>query len=262
MPMNQDSILRHLDTAIPVKCFDVLDSTNTLAKVWAREGLTGPAAVLANRQTAGRGRMGRSFFSPDGGIYMSLVVDSLGTTPGQLTTLAAVAVARAAEAQAGLRLQIKWVNDLMLDGKKVCGILTEGVLIDNRLAKTVIGIGINTGPVQFPEELADIAGTLHTNARPIDRDSLAAGIINEILRCIPLIPEHIAAYRALCLTLGQVVRFSQNNQDYEGLAVDVNPDGGLLVQTLEGLIPVIAGEVSIVKSGKASLLRGCEEPQA
>lgn len=244
--MKTDEVLRFLDAPIPLQVFEVLDSTNTLAKAWAREGLAGPGAVLAARQTAGRGRRGRSFYSPDGGIYMSLVVDSLGLHPGTLTTLAAVAVAEAVMKQTGQELHIKWVNDLLLNGKKVCGILTEGVLVDNQLKTSVIGIGINTGPAQFPQELADIAGTLHTDSTPIHREQLAARIIQEILNGLPLIPAHIQTYRTLCLTLGRSVRFVQNNQVYEGVAVDVDDEGRLMMKTGAGTIPVLAGEVQLI----------------
>lgn len=244
--MNKEAILRHLDAPISLQVFGEVDSTNNLAKAWAREGLAGPGAVLADRQTAGRGRRGRSFYSPEGGLYMSLVVDSLGLRPGQLTTLAAVAVAEAVLQQTGQALHIKWVNDLLLGGKKVCGVLTEGVLVDNQLKKSVIGIGINTGPAQFPEELAAIAGTLYTAGAPIHREQLAARIIQEILNGLPLIPTHIQAYRTLCLTLGRSVRFVQNNQVYEGVAVDVDDDGRLLVQTLSGILPVLTGEVALL----------------
>lgn len=244
--MKTDEVLRFLDAPIPLQVFEVLDSTNTLAKAWAREGLAGPGAVLADRQTAGRGRRGRSFYSPGGGLYMSLAVDSLGLHPGQLTTLAAVAVAEAVMKQTGQELHIKWVNDLLLNGKKVCGILTEGVLVDNQLKTSVIGIGINTGPAQFPQELADIAGTLHTDSAPIHREQLAAGIINGILQGLPRIPDHIGAYRRRCITLGKPVQFVQNNQTYEGIAVDVDDAGTLLVKTGAGTIPVLAGEVQLI----------------
>ena len=245
--MNIQQFLRYLDMPLPVKAFDTVDSTNLIAKAWAREGFPGPAAVFADRQSAGRGRRGRSFFSPAGGLYMSLVVDSPGLHPGQLTTLAAVAVARAVQATTGLELAIKWVNDLLLKGKKVCGILTEGVLIDKQLKKTVIGIGINTGPARFPGELEQIAGTLYTADRPLDKEQMAAHIIREILSGIPRIPEHMDSYRRLCLTLGQQVRFEQSGQAHEGLAVDVDEEGALLVRAGDGIMKVFAGEVSLLK---------------
>ncbi|NLD35175.1 MAG: biotin--[acetyl-CoA-carboxylase] ligase, partial [Clostridiales bacterium] len=127
-PMDVDRIRALLGRGLPLRCLGSIDSTNTMAKQWARQGVPHGAAVLADRQTAGRGRLGRSFFSPEGGLYMSLIVDSVGIPPGQLTTLAAVAVLRAAEQVTGRQLHIKWVNDLLLDGRKVCGILTEGIV--------------------------------------------------------------------------------------------------------------------------------------
>ena len=243
--MDSGRIAALLGQEWPLRCFDSIDSTNTLAKQWAREGAPHGAAVLADRQTAGRGRLGRSFFSPEGGLYMSLIVDSAGIPPGQLTTLAAVAVLRAVAQTTGQMLQIKWVNDLLLDGRKVCGILTEGIVQGNTLARSVIGIGLNTGPMRFPEELQDIAGTLHQPGRPVDREMLAARIISGILAGIPHMPAHMDAYRTHCLTLGQQVCFQHEGRPRVGVAASIDDDGALWVDTPEGPLHLVAGEVSL-----------------
>ena len=243
--MDSGRIATLLGQECPLRCFDSIDSTNILAKQWAREGAPHGAAVLADRQTAGRGRLGRSFFSPEGGLYMSLIVDSAGIPPGQLTTLAAVAVLRAVSQTTGQTLHIKWVNDLLLAGRKVCGILTEGIVQGDTLARSVIGIGLNTGPMRFPEELQDIAGTLHQPGRPVDREMLAARIISGILAGIPHMPAHMDAYRTHCLTLGQQVCFQHEGRPRVGVAASIDDDGALWVDTPEGPLHLVAGEISL-----------------
>lgn len=230
-----------------VKAFDSLPSANTLAMEWAREDAPHGSVVLADSQTVGRGRQGRVFFSPSGGLYLSLIVDSGGISPGLLTTLAAVAVCEAITGKLGLHPQIKWVNDILLDGKKVGGILTEGVVIGNQLSRAVIGIGLNLGEPDFPEDLRDTAGSLYTPGRHIDRERLAARVVDGILEKLPLAPAHLDAYRALCATLKQPVRLEQGGRVLEGMAEDIGPDGSLLVSTPEGLSRVLSGDVSLLK---------------
>lgn len=238
--MDPQAILRHLRRDIAVRCFDTLDSTNQYAKQWAREGAPFGAAVLAEQQTAGRGRRGRSFYSPKGGLYLSLILPPR-QQPGQLTTLAAVAVRWAVQEVAGRSLDIKWVNDLLLDGRKVCGILVEGIAGERGLTHAVLGIGVNTADTAFPPELAGSAAALP----PLDRDRLAAAVIREVLDGLPRIPGHMAEYRAHCLTLGQAVRFEWEGQQHEGTARAVEDDGALRIGTADGELLLLAGEASI-----------------
>ena len=243
--MNQERVQAFLGQALPVRCFSSLDSTNTYAKRWAAQGAPHGASVFAGAQTQGRGRRGRSFFSPEGGLYMSLIVDSAGASPGMFTTLAAVAAVAAVREVAGQDLRIKWVNDLIFDGLKVGGILTEGVVLDGALKKAVIGIGMNLGAADMPADLARIAGSLFVPGQEIDREKLAALIIRGILAGLPLAPAHLDAYRASCLTLGQVVSFEHENQPCQGLAMDIDDTGALMGQAGSGLVRLIAGDVSI-----------------
>lgn len=243
--MNPQNIQRHLGQPLPMRCFASLDSTNAYAKRWAAAGAPHGATVFADAQTQGRGRRGHSFFSPEGGLYMSLIVDSGELSPGMFTTLAAVAALEAVREEAGQVLQIKWVNDLFYEGLKMGGILTEGVVADGVLSRAVIGIGLNLGPAAMPEDLARIAGTLYAPGRKIDRERLAALIIRGILKGLPGAPGHLAAYRAHCLTLGRQVYFEYENQPRTGLAIDIDDAGALLVKTSGGLIRLIAGDVSV-----------------
>lgn len=149
---------------LPVHVFDVVDSTNLQGRKLALEGAPDGTIVIARQQTAGRGRLGRGFFSPREGIYLSVIIkpDFDLSKAVLITSAAAVAVAEAIEEVAGLEAQIKWVNDVYVDGRKVCGILTEGItdLESGRIEYLVTGIGVNTDVSNFPEELQQIAGAV------------------------------------------------------------------------------------------------------
>lgn len=161
-------------------------STNAVAREAAASGTPEGYVVAANEQTAGRGRLGRSFFSPQGtGIYMSLLLRPENCPSGQavrLTTMAAVAVCEAIEAVSGERAQIKWVNDIYVRDRKVCGILTEGSfgLESGLLEYAVLGIGINVYQPKegFPEGLGGIAGAVFDTGREDAKNRLAAEFLN------------------------------------------------------------------------------------
>ena len=174
--------LRHPEVfAIQVE--KTLDSTNRLARDLAQRGGREGTVVVAGEQTAGRGRLGRSFFSPGGtGVYFSLILrPSPETEASLLTTAAAVAVAQAAEELAKRPAEIKWVNDIYMDGKKICGILTEGTysIEEGRMESAVLGIGVNVSPPAegFPEELRKKAGTILEKPGNNARSRLIARIL-------------------------------------------------------------------------------------
>lgn len=240
--MNRDRILSFLSHPLPVYCYETLPSTNTRAKALAREGAAQGTLVLADAQTKGRGLRGRSFLSPFGGLYMSLIVDGQGILPGHMTTLAAVAAARAVREASGHDLSVKWVNDLMFEGKKAGGILTEGLVMEGGATKQVIGIGINTGPSPDPSLYASISRL----GEDYDRERLAALIVDYILGGLPLIPGHMDEFRVLCRTIGQQVRFECGGVEETGLALDVEDDGTLMVRTESGILRLVAGDVSIL----------------
>ncbi len=153
-------------------------STNEVVKQWGKEGIPQGAVLIAHRQTAGRGRLGRQFYSPNSGLYFSILLrpDLSPKDTLRLTTAAAVAVAEAI----GDAAQIKWVNDVFLNGKKVCGILTESALAGERIDYAVVGIGLNLCEPQegFPDELQSIAGAIF-NTRPTQEQ--VADLVGEIL---------------------------------------------------------------------------------
>jgi len=170
-----------------IHIYESLESTNITAKEMALSGAESGTVVIANYQTAGKGRYGKSFHSPpDHGLYMTIILHASElsfSTPTLVTALAAVSVCEAIEKISDKTAQIKWVNDILINERKVCGILTESVsMVDNPgVQRIIIGIGVNfnTPPAQFPDELQHIAGSLfETEKTPITTTQLAAEILN------------------------------------------------------------------------------------
>lgn len=238
-------------------CLDTIDSTNTEAKRQAMAGAPEGLVVLAEEQTGGRGRLGRSFQSPPGtGIYLSFLLRPQ-TSPEQavnLTACAAVAMCDAVEAACGLRPQIKWTNDILLARRKICGILTEMSVEGETgaLQYIVLGIGVNVNQAldDFPEELRDLAGSVAMAAgHPIDRGRLAAEIINAVDAMYAGWKAGIrnaAQYRADCATLGRQVRLIRGGLERTAFAEDVDDQFGLVVRYEDGTREtVISGEVSV-----------------
>ena len=218
-----------------IEYLDTVDSTNTELKRRARRGAPSGTVLVADTQTAGRGRMGRSFFSPPGsGLYMSVLLRPVSLADaGRMTTLAAVAVARALEKQ-GASVAVKWVNDLLAGGKKLCGILAEGGTCGEE-AFAVIGIGVNLAESAFPKELADIATSVEAQTgRLPSRDEVVADILNEIAALDIGGASNAAAmdeYRARCSLLGKAIRvFPISGEPFDATAVAVEDDGTLTVR--------------------------------
>ncbi len=182
--LTAEKISAHLSEPITVSVFETLESTNRTAKEFAADKCE--RLIIARSQSGGRGRLGRSFFSPSGGLYMSLLLYPKYDIAdiSMITTAAAVAVSRATERIAEVECKIKWVNDIYVNDKKVCGILTEGQFrSDGALDYAILGIGVNllspTGG--FPEDIANRAGAVFDEP-PADADNiLAAAIVNEFM---------------------------------------------------------------------------------
>ncbi len=229
---------------------DETTSTNDLAKAHAQEGGALPALFVAQRQSAGRGRMGHTFLSEDGGLYMSLVFcPSVQAAQGvRLTAYTATVCARRLEELCGARVDIKWVNDLYMNGKKVGGILTEGALTDGgRLAYAVIGIGINLCHVAFPPELAPIATSVEdqTGVRLVAA-ALADDLAQALLAGDAWSPQVAEDYRRRCCTVGKAVTVLRGTQRYDAVAVGVGDDCTLTVRRADGTEEVLSsGEARI-----------------
>ncbi|MBF1686134.1 MAG: biotin--[acetyl-CoA-carboxylase] ligase [Selenomonas sp.] len=252
-------IAKDLGTALVGKkiiCYDAVDSTNLVLKQLAHEGAADGTVVVADRQGTGRGRMERPFFSPPGkGIWVSILLRPtfLPQDAPKCTLMAAVAVARAME-HFGLRAAIKWPNDILHEGRKLVGILTEMSAEMDRVNYVVIGIGINVNIARedFPEELRDTATSLmQMKGEPLAR----VAFLQELLRALDALYREVqsdgfapvlAAWRTYAVTLGQTVRvIGPAGEEFEGVAADIDADGALFVDTATGRRRVLAGDVSI-----------------
>lgn len=234
---------------------DSTDSTNTQAKALALGGAPHKSIVIAREQKAGRGRQGRAFFSSrDKGIYMSLILRPSGTlTQAQLFTIAAaVAVCRAIENLTPAKPEIKWVNDIFCQGKKVGGILTEamGDFESNSVEAIILGIGLNLaiGPEDFPPELSPIATSLFPQG--VTKNQLIAAILTEFYHYSANLtsPQLLAAYKERSLVLGRTINYPDKGGQRQGRAVDINQQGNLIVQTDQGLVTLYGGEISLRSS--------------
>lgn len=252
--LTPQAVLAHLPKSFPVKVLEETLSTNLVAKQWALEGAPHGSMVLAGAQTAGRGRLGRVFQSPKGGIYLSVVLrpQLAVADAAQVTAAAAVAVCRAVQQLCGVALGIKWVNDLFYNGKKCCGILTEagtGFEAGN-IEYIVVGIGLNyTVPVAgFPQELQEIATSLFPNGdAPCTRGRLAAEIQTQLLTLFAGLPQktYWNEYCQHSLVLGKTVTV-QADPPYQALALQIDEQAHLVVQTGSGERRVLSsGEISI-----------------
>lgn len=226
--------------------YDTIDSTNSEAKRRAAE-LPLPAVIVADAQSAGRGRMGRSFYSPrDTGLYFSYLTDALSpeSTVG-LTAAAAVATARAIACVTGCETTIKWVNDLLLGQKKVAGILCERFMADGKSC-IVIGIGINLATADFPDALRQKAGSLGVPSGV--RPRLISALAEELHRLVSALPdrEFMEEYRRRSAVLGRRVRYTVNGEHYDAEAIAIDDGGGLLVRHANGTETLLAsGEISL-----------------
>ena len=240
--------------------FDSVDSTNNVLKEMAGKGAPSGTVVIADHQTGGKGRLGRSFSSPAGvGIYLSFLFkpDSGLNRIADLTSWTAVAVCDAIYNAYGIDTKIKWVNDIVLNRKKICGILTEATvegesgMIDN----CIIGIGINVNESSFPEELSQIATSisLENGQKTFDRSKLAAELIrslNDIRYRWPDDPYYLNRYRKSNITAGSRIvaypRLAENSTGRPGTAVEINDDFTLNVRFDDGSTEDLrSGEVSV-----------------
>ena len=229
-----------------LRVYTELDSTNAQAAALARQGESLPLAVQALRQTAGRGRLGRSFASEEGGLYLSYAFRprcALGQVPG-LTLLAGLAAADALESLDCPRPGIKWPNDLYLQGKKICGILTEAV--DAGALTVIMGLGVNLYN-RLPPELPQ-AGRLADLMDGAPRPEALAPVLLEKLEAVLSEPRESAMerYRAECITLGRRVAVTgADGGTCSGLAVGIAPTGALLVETAPGrTVEIHSGEAT------------------
>lgn len=232
--------------------YEEVTSTNDVAKTLAREG-TESAAVIARHQTAGRGRMGRSFESPAGlGLYVSVLWRPLCSAEDllPLTAMAAAAAAAAIEAVTGAAVGIKWPNDLVVNGKKVAGLLTESALgRDGGVEYVILGLGLNVKQEShdFTPEVAAIASSLEAELGcTIDTSALEQAVVESLYQTLRHLcaPEtYLDEYRRRCLTTGKPCRLLP--ADVEVQALDIDRRYGLVVQRGDKMETIRSGEVSV-----------------
>ena len=257
-PLSAEGVRRRLRHGeLDIRVFDTIGSTNTALKAMADAGADAGLALIAAEQTAGRGRMGRSFFSPAGsGLYMSLLLRPAvpAAQAVRLTACAAAAAAEAIEELSGRSAGIKWVNDIYLDGKKVCGILTETRAdgADSSLRYAVIGLGVNLREPEggFPEELRPIAGAVFPGGDiPELRCRLAAGILDRLAdyAADPDDPAILEAYRRRSFLPGRQISIHVPGREPQSAeALGVNEDYSLRVRLPDGSErDLVFGEVSV-----------------
>ncbi len=253
MAISAEAIQAKLHTSgLSFDVYDCVDSTNRIAKERGDNGAPEGLVVLADSQTAGRGRLGRSFCSPaDTGLYMSVLLRP--QLPAQkalsITTAAAVAVCRAIERVSDRKAQIKWVNDVYCDGKKVCGILTEAAFDGGNMAYAVLGIGINVNAPKngFPADIADIAASVYDQTKG-DRNALVAAVLDAFFEEYAHIEEkrYVDEYRARSCLVGKRVTVKAPSGDRDAVAIGVDEQCRLRVRYANGREEALSsGDVSI-----------------
>ena len=242
--------LKKLGISVPeIIYYDLTDSTNTRAREYARANPDNkkPVVFIADGQTAGRGRRGRSFFSERGaGIYISILTypKERGFDATRATAEAAVLLSRAIERLCNCEISIKWVNDLYLGGKKLAGILTEGEMDkEGKIAYQVVGMGINVYKNAISDEISTIATSLEgEKIRTPDRSELAAHIIRELLSPHG---ELFAEYKERSVIIDKTVTVMKPSESYTARVLDINPDYSLKIATVSGVESLFTGEVSL-----------------
>ena len=245
-----------------VESYDIVDSTNIRAKQLAEQGEPEGTLVIAERQSAGRGRRGRSWFSDAGtGVFMSLILrpDILPSEVSGITLIAALATAKAIEEVCSVESQIKWPNDIVLNGKKICGILTEMSAEMNCINHVVVGIGINANNKSFDNDISDMATSIYIQTgKKSDRAQLAAVTVdkfgeyyqefNKALSLKPFINE----YNGLLVSMDKEVKIlygmkedADEGRAEIGIAKGIDETGALIVDTKEGTKKIVSGEVSV-----------------
>lgn len=240
----------------PIELLPVVSSTNTLLKEKAHDGTVHGSVLMASQQTGGKGRLGRRFFSPkDSGIYISLLLRPTGyflQHPSLLTCVAGVALCNAIHKVCQKSAQIKWVNDIFLEGKKVCGVLTEASfsLENGQLDYVVVGAGINVYPPKegFPAELQEVAGALLEHPIGNCKNQLAASFLNFFMEYYNKYQPHqiMEQYRNLSCVIGREVLVVCPHTSYKAKVLDILSNGELLVQQEDGSTQTLSsGEISL-----------------
>lgn len=249
------SIEKHLKnrSGVELHVYDCVDSTNRLAMELAADGAADGTVIAAAAQTAGRGRLGRSFFSPDGsGVYISVILrpDALLLDAQHITAAAAVAVCHAIAGITEEAPYIKWVNDIYMRDHKVCGILVQSVSDKDRMGYAVVGIGVNlVAPEEgFPPEVAAVAGSVLDRSTEDIRARFVASVIENVMECcaIPIKQSVIDEYRRRSWLDGHNINVIRGGNVTPARAIEIDDDCRLRVCYSDGSEErLVGGEVSI-----------------
>lgn len=254
--LSAPEILKHTHTAVIGRQIEVhnrLDSTNARAKLLAGQGAPHGYLICADSQSVGRGRFGRPFFSPEhSGVYITYILrpQMPAERAVMLTSLAAVATARAIEALSDAKVGIKWVNDLYISGRKVCGILCEAGMDfeSGTLDYVAVGIGVNVAKMDFPESLQNIATSIENECGVhVSRNRLIGEISNQLEAIYPQLETgaFMAENRARSIVIGRDVTVMRGDERYAAHVLDIDAQGRLVVQTDKGMVRLGTGEISL-----------------
>ncbi len=256
--IKREKIIKHLHRPIPLEIYDEIDSTNTRAKQLAEVSSNCDMLIVAECQSEGRGRLGRSFYSPGGGLYMSLLLHphiNAGRAV-HITTAAAVAVCRAIESFGEHRCTIKWVNDIYVNERKISGILAESKIdSDGTVEYTVLGVGINIVEPKdgFPDDIKDRAGALFSEADDDLVCVLAATVTNEFMSIYDgglILSDYLDEYRQRSFLVGKNVNVIsiKHGVSRPARAIAVDDSCSLVVKYDDGTVEAISsGEVSVIE---------------
>lgn len=252
--LSEEIISKKINKKYNIIIFDKIDSTNNYAKNTNNSDLKIPTIIIANEQTSGRGRVGKTFFSPkDTGLYMSIVFspEKKINELDLLTITAAVSVCEAIINTTSLPAKIKWVNDIFIENKKICGILTEAVnnYQTGKVDKLIIGIGVNVNNPhnEFPENIADTASAI--NSPNTDRNNLCAEIVNLFDKYYSENNREkiIEKYKKYSLVINKRIKYTKNNKEYYAIVKNINNSGNLEVINDDNTEETLkSGEISII----------------
>jgi BirA family biotin operon repressor/biotin-[acetyl-CoA-carboxylase] ligase len=224
------------------------------ARQAARQGAAAGTVIIAGEQTRGRGRLKRTWFSPRGNIALSIVLYPDIPSLPYLIMIASLAVVHAIDAVTGIKTQIKWPNDVLINGRKVCGILVENEMRGKKVAFSIVGTGINTNlNVAAHPEIAPTAASLKNPTEKDLRIKIIRSLLTEFERLYLKLPQGRSIFKAWCsrlVTLGKKVRATTGTQIIEGLADSVDESGTLSIRRPDGtLVKVVVGDVTLRENG-------------
>jgi BirA family biotin operon repressor/biotin-[acetyl-CoA-carboxylase] ligase len=246
----------HLTTSIigkQVVYYKSVSSTMEIARKLAKDGSAEGTVVIADNQTSGRGRSGKTWLSPDGNLAISIILHPSLENLSKLIMISSVGIVRSIEMLTGIEAKIKWPNDIIIRGKKVCGILIENEIKGNMVNFSIVGIGINIdlNPLEFPEISAVATSLSHESSKEISKAELICVVLSELERQYLLFQSGIDVYNEWYKqieTIGKVITVKSGGTVIKGKVETITENGNLILRDLDGRVSeIISGEVTIFK---------------